>query len=355
MGRFLSARLSSLAPYTPGEQPEGSIMIKLNTNESPYPPAPGVMEAVTYAEVERLNRYPDPSARVLEEAIAVRYDLRPNQVIAGNGSDEILAFCFQAFCDTQAPPCFADVTYGFYQALTKLYGLTPKILPLDKNFAIVPENYYDAGGTIFLANPNAPTGLYLPLDKIEAILRNNPGNLVVVDEAYVHFGGESAAKLIDSFDNLLVVNTFSKSHNLAGARIGYALGQRGIIDDLRKIKYSFHPYNLSRLSIVAGVAAMGDTAYFKKCTGAIRETRAWTAEALASRGFTVTASETNFVFVKPPKISARAYYEELKDRGILVRHFNGERVCDWVRISIGTAEQMRALVQATDRILEETV
>lgn len=353
MSRFLSPRLTGLTPYTPGEQPRDMAYIKLNTNESPFPPAPGVLTAVSREETSRLNLYPDPSARRLEEAIAAQYGLSPAQVIAGNGSDEILAFAFQAFCDAQTGACFADITYGFYKVYAQLFGVSVKVTPLAEDFSIRPDDYANCGRTIFLANPNAPTGIFLPLRQVEDILRGNPRTLVVVDEAYVDFGGDSCASLIERYDNLLVVMTFSKSRNLAGARIGFALGGQPLIDDLRAVKYSFNPYNIGRLPQLAGVAAIEDERYFRECSRTIQETRAIFAQALAERGFTLTPSLANFIFARPPAMDGAAYYQALKARGVLVRHFPAPRISDWVRITIGSRAQMQALLDQTDAILRE--
>lgn len=354
MSRFLSPRLQALTPYTPGEQPHDMAYIKLNTNESPFPPAPGVLDAVSRGEAARLNLYSDPAAARLEAVIAARYGLSPAQAMAGNGSDEILAFAFQAFCDAQTGACFADITYGFYRVYAQLFGVPVKITPLSEDFRIRPDDLAHCGHTVFLANPNAPTGICLSLEAVEAIVRSNPGTPVIVDEAYIDFGGESAASLIDRYENLLVVMTFSKSRNLAGARIGFALGQKPLIDDLRSIKYSFNPYNLNSLSQLAGVAAMEDERYFRQCARTIQDTRGWFAQALARRGFSLTPSLANFVFAKPPAaVGGAAYYRALKARGVLVRHFPAPRTADWVRITIGSRPQMQALLDATDAIVRE--
>jgi len=353
MSRFLSRRCRDIDPYVPGEQPRDRAYIKLNTNESPFPPAPGVLEAVTREEVARLNLYSDPAARALEDAIAASYGLSPEQVVAGNGSDEILGFCFQAFCDEHARPWFPDITYGFYRVLSRLNGVRPRIVPLDSAFRVVPSAYFYADGTVFLANPNAPTGLSLSLAEVEQIVKNNPDNLVVLDEAYVDFGGESAVPLLSRYDNLLVVMTYSKSRSLAGGRIGFALGQKALIDDVRKIKHSFNPYSLNRLSLLAGEAAMRDRAYFESCTRAVIQTRERAIQALRARGFTVLDSAGNFVFAFTPKLSGQAFYLALKERGILVRYFDAPRTRDFTRITIGSDAQMEAFLAATDAILEE--
>lgn len=355
MSRFFSRRLTGLAPYVPGEQPRDMRYVKLNTNESPFPPAPGVLDAVDRTAVSQLNLYSDPTARNLESAIAARYGLRPAQVIAGNGSDEILAFAFQAFCDDTTGVCFADITYGFYPVYAQLYGIDARVMPLTESLEITPSDYFGAGRTVVLANPNAPTGICLPQSDVEAIVRANPASVVLVDEAYIDFGGESAAALVGRYDNLLVVMTYSKSRNMAGARIGFALGSEALIADLRTVKYSFNPYNLNRLSQLAGEAAMRDEDYFKRCTRAIIETREWAAGALIERGFSLTPSKTNFLFAKHPALPGRAYYEALKARGILVRHFAAPRIDAYVRITVGTREQMQALLDATDAIMKEGI
>ncbi|MDR0930125.1 MAG: aminotransferase class I/II-fold pyridoxal phosphate-dependent enzyme, partial [Oscillospiraceae bacterium] len=280
MSRFLASRLRALSPYTPGEQPQEQPYVKLNTNESPYPPAPGVLAAVTREEVARLNRYSDPTSRALEAAIAEQNGLQAAHVLCGNGSDEILAFCFQAFCDADTPPCFADVTYGFYPVFASLYGLTPCIVPLDAGLRVNPADYAGLRGVVILANPNAPTGQYLPPEAVAALADQDPDRLLIVDEAYIDFGGESAVSLLPGRDNLLIVQTFSKSRNLAGARIGCALGGRALIDDLRAIKYAFNPYNLGRLPQRIGVAAGAEAGYSKECAAAIINPRAYTTAAL---------------------------------------------------------------------------
>lgn len=353
MSRFLSRRFDTLAPYIPGEQPRDMQYTKLNTNESPFPPAPGVMEAISRAEVERLNLYSDPTARLLEDAIAARYDVDPAQVIAGNGSDEILAFAFQAFCDSGCGVAFPDITYGFYPVYAKLYGIDARIIPLADDFSVIPADYDACDRTVFIANPNAPTGKALPLADIERIVQRNRDHVVVIDEAYVDFGGESAVPLVAKYDNLVVIMTFSKARNLAGARIGYAIAQQHLIDDLRAMKYSFNPYNLNRLSILAGAAAMADKPYFRHCMDSVMATRAWTTEQLRARGFAVVDSKANFIFARPPRISGEAYYLALKARGVLVRHFAATRTAPWVRITIGSPAQMEALLAATDAIGEE--
>lgn len=352
MSEFLSRRFADLAPYVPGEQPQDRRYIKLNTNESPFPPSPAVVEALSGDELERLNLYPDPDAKDATGAIAGYFGLDREQVLLGNGSDEILAFCFQAFCDASTPACFPDITYGFYKVFAGIYGVPTRVLPLDGDLRVRVGDYCPGGGTIFLANPNAPTGHALALSDIAAIARANPQNVVVVDEAYVDFGGESACKLLGEYRNLLVVQTMSKSRNLAGMRLGYALGAKELIDDLKQMKFSFNPYNVNRISLLAAAAAIGDEAYFARCVKDIQETRAFTLSALEARGFWVLPSSANFLFARPNRMGGEAYYLRLKERGILVRHFKQARIEDYVRITIGRQEEMEKLLQATDEIWE---
>lgn len=353
MSKYLSARFAGMQPYVPGEQPQNRQYIKLNTNESPFPPSPKVLDALSRAEAERLNLYPDPDARRAVKAIAAYYGVTEREVLLGNGSDEILSFCFQAFCDADTPACYADITYGFYKVFARIYGVNSIVFPLDEAFQLDPADYRPAGGTIFIANPNAPTGQAIGLDAIESILKANPEHVVVVDEAYVDFGAESAVKLVHSYGNLVVVQTMSKSRSLAGARIGFAIANEALISDLISMKFSFNPYNLNRLSLLAAEAAMEDADYFAACTKAIQKVRAHTAEELNKRGFTVLPSSANFVFAKPDLLGGETYYQRLKEKGVLVRHFAQDRICDYVRITIGTKEQMQQLLQATDELWRE--
>ncbi|MGI5898986.1 MAG: histidinol-phosphate transaminase [Christensenellales bacterium] len=353
MSRFLSREHENMAPYVPGEQPGFGEFIKLNTNESPFPPAPGVREALLSDEASRLNLYNDMEAGKLVAVIADFYGISQERIIAGNGSDEILAFCFMAFCGRETGACYPDISYGFYRVYAQLFGLDAKIVPLKENFEIDPQGYFSAGKTIFIANPNAPTGIFLELSRIEEILRANRENVVVIDEAYVDFGGESAVKLIDSYENLLVVQTFSKARNMAGARIGFAMAQKHLIDDLKLIKYSFHPYNVNTLSHLAGAAAMADRDYFNRCIGEIIANRQWTKEQLERRGFECTDSKANFIFAKSDRTSGKELYARLKEKKVLIRHFGAARIDSHVRISIGTKEQMEFLVEKIDEIFFE--
>ena len=350
MSRFLSNEATVLAPYTPGEQPTDTQYIKLNTNESPFPPSPKVMEAVSGAEVGKLNLYSDPTCGILNRALAKRYGVGVENVISGNGSDEILSFAFRAFCGEGKGVAYADITYGFYKVWAALYGLESTVVPLREDFSLNVEDYLDFPGTIFIANPNAPTGMVLPQSDICRLLEADPDRIVVVDEAYVDFGAESCVPLTAKYDNLLVVQTMSKSRSLAGGRVGFAIGHADLIADLNRVKYSFNPYNINRLSLLAGAAAVEDEDYFQSCTAAIRDNRAWTVEQLTAMGFTVLPSATNFVFAKWDKVPGGELYRKLKERGILVRWFDADRIRDFVRITIGSREQMEALINTLKQL-----
>lgn len=352
MSRYLTPTLAGLSPYTPGEQPQDQQYIKLNTNESPYPPSPAVVAAVNAAEVEKLRLYSDPACAQLLAAAAEYHGLSPDEIMPGNGSDENLFFALRAFCDEQHPLAYADVTYGCYSVWCNLMHIPSHILPLEADFSIDPTKYYGLNETIVIANPNAPTGLALPRSAIEGILKANPNNVVIVDEAYVDFGGESCVPLIHQYDNLLVVQTFSKSRQLAGARLGLAMGNAALIADLNRVKFSLNPYNINRLTLKAGEAALKDTAYFDATRQKIMDTRAWTAKELANRGFSLTDSRSNFLFARTDRMEGGALYRALKEKGILVRHFDSPRIADYLRITIGTQAQMEALIKALDEILE---
>lgn len=352
MSGFLSPEAAALSPYTPGEQPQGRRYVKLNTNESPFPPSPRVLAALSAAETGRLNRYPDPACADLNAAVAARYGLRPEQVASGNGSDELLAFALRAFCGTGRDLVCADVTYGFYPVWARLFGLELRTVPLRADFTLAPADYLAVPGTVVIANPNAPTGLALPAAELGRLAEADPCRVVIVDEAYVDFGAESCVPLLGEHPNLLVVQTFSKSRSLAGGRVGFALGSPALIADLNRVKYSFNPYNLNRLSLLAGIAAMEDEDYFAACTAAIRETRARTAGALAARGFQVLPGLANFLFARTDRLPGGALARSLKENGVLVRHFDAPRTADWCRITVGSGEEMAALLAALDKILE---
>lgn len=353
MSRYFTTSLSALKPYTPGEQPQDQEYIKLNTNENPYPPSPKVVEAVSSAQVEKLRLYSDPACKDLIETIAARNGLQPNEVMVGNGSDENLFFALRAFCDQEHPLAFADITYGCYKVWCGLLNVPTHIVPLRPDFLLDTKRYCSLNKTIVLANPNAPTGLAVSPKEIEEVLHTNPGNVVIVDEAYVDFGAQSCVPLIHKYANLLVVQTFSKSRSLAGGRLGVAMGDAALIADLNSIKFSLNPYNVNRLTLVAGAAAVQDEAYFQQTCAAIVETREATAQRLRQLGFNVLDSQTNFLFVSTPKMAGQELYLALKSRGILVRHFNAPRISNYLRITVGTPEQMQALTDTLQDILTE--
>ena len=353
MSRFISKEADALAPYTPGEQPQDQQYIKLNTNESPFPPSPKVMKALTRAEVLKLNLYSDPTCAALNAAIAKHFELQPENVLSGNGSDEVLAFAFRAFCGEGKGVAFADITYGFYKSQVALFGLEATRIPLREDFTLNVDDYMDFPGTIVIANPNAPTGIAVPRADIQRLLEADPDRVVIVDEAYVDFGAESCVPMIFRYDNLLVVQTMSKSRSLAGGRVGYALGSPALVEALNRVKYSFHPYNVNRLSMLAGAAAVEDDAYFQKCTAAVAGNREWTRKELEALGFTVLPSSANFLFAKSDSIPGGELYRRLKENGILVRWFDADRIRDYVRITIGSLEQMVALVDQLDQMMQE--
>ena len=350
MSRFLSPTLSHLEPYTPGEQPQDRSYVKLNTNESPYPPAPAVLEAIQ-KETGRLQLYPDPACAALRQKAAAYYGLEPDQIMAGNGSDENLFFALRAFCDEKHPLAHADITYGCYTVWCGLLHIPEDIIPLEADFSLDPIQYHGRKETIVIANPNAPTGLALPPEAIGAIADANPDNVVIVDEAYVDFGAQSCVPLIASHDNLLVVQTFSKSRQMAGARLGLTMGNRELIADMERVRSSLNPYNINRMTLAAGIAALESTGYFNETRHQIMETRAWTAGELARRGFELTHSQTNFLFARTDRMEGGALYQALRDKGVLVRHFSAPRISDWLRITVGTMEQMETLLNKLDEIL----
>ena len=352
MSRFLSAAHAGLVPYVPGEQPRDRRYIKLNTNESPYPPSRRARREGRRA-LSRLALYPDPTMKALREAFAATVGVSPDCVLPTNGSDEILGFAFSAFCDKDTPAVFPDITYGFYRVFADLFGVPTRILPLREDLTVNPDDYLSAGGTIFLANPNAPTGIALPLSAIERILRENPDNVVVVDEAYVDFGTESAVSLIGKYENLLVTQTFSKSRSMAGARLGFGIASPALIRDLEAIKDSMNPYNVNTVTAALGIGTLADPAYTERNCRATCATRAYTSLALGELGFSLTPSCANFILARHPGISGEALYLALRERGILVRHFDTERIADYNRITIGSRREMEALIAAVKSILEE--
>ncbi|MBQ9985653.1 MAG: histidinol-phosphate transaminase [Oscillospiraceae bacterium] len=350
MSRFLSKKYAALSPYTPGEQPQDMKYIKLNTNESPFPPSPKAQKYAAEA-ASRMQLYPDPECRELTEKIAQLCGLEFENILVTNGSDEILNFAFMAFCDDEHPAIFPDITYGFYPVFAELNNIPYKELPLREDFTIDTSEYYGAGATIFIANPNAPTGIALPLSEIEAIVRNNPDNVVLIDEAYVDFGTESALSLIPKYDNLIVTQTFSKSRSMAGARLGFGAASAALIGDMNTIKYSTNPYNINRMTMAAGLGVLEDEEYTRRNCKTIEKTREYTLRELEKLGFEATASKANFIFVRHNAAGGEELYKTLKSRGILVRHFGKPRLCDYLRITIGAQDEMQALIDTLSDIL----
>ena len=352
MSRFFSEKYIDLEPYVPGELPKNKREIKLNTNENPYPPLQEVTDAVA-EESRKLNLYSDPDSLELRRALADNLEVSEDQLIVTNGSDEILNFAFMAFCDDHIPAVFPDVTYGFYPVFAQINQLPYREIPLKDDLTIDINKFFQVAGTLFIANPNAPTGIALKKSEIEQILQNNTYNVVVVDEAYVDFGAESCLPLVEAYDNLLVTRTFSKSRSLAGARLGVGIAQPELIADLNAVRNSTNPYNVNRLTAAAGIACLKHDDYNMENCRKIIETRSWSERALKDLGFEMTTSRTNFLFARHPDISGDELYKRLKDRGILIRHFKGQRICDYNRITIGTPEQMEKLIEAIKEILEE--
>jgi len=352
MSKFMCASFDALEEYVPGEQPQDRKYIKLNTNESPFPPSPSVLDSVGRKELEDLRLYSDPDCRGLKTALAKRYNVTAKQIFVSNGSDDILNFSFWAF-GKDRKAYFPEISYGFYEVYAKLHGVEATKIQLKDDFSIDPADYYVKDGMIVIANPNAPTGIALSVEQIEKILQSNPDQLVLIDEAYVDFGGESCVELVDKYDNLLVVMTYSKSRSLAGARLGFAIANEAIIRDLEKIKFSTNPYSINRLTLICGEAALADEAYYRANCEKIIDTRTRTVKELEKLGFEVLPSKTNFVFARKPGIDGTMIYEKLKAHGILVRHFSNPKISDFNRITIGADEEMDALILALSAIINE--
>lgn len=352
MSRFLSGLYANLKEYVPGEQPQDKKYVKLNTNESPFPPSPGVIAAVTGEEVEKLCLYSDPESKLLKAKLAEKYALQSSNVFVANGSDDILNFAFMAFARENGA-AFPDISYGFYPVFADLYNVNADKIPLEEDFSIDSRRYASCGKMVVIANPNAPTGKVLPKCEIEEIIKSNPDNVVLIDEAYVDFGAESVVDLVNKYDNLLVVQTFSKARSMAGARLGFAFASAEIIKDLEKIKYSTNPYNLNRLTQLMGVKALEEQEYYDNNCRIIAENREFTVAQLELIGFTVIPSRANFIFAKHSTLSGEDIYLKLKDKGVLVRHFTIERIKDYNRITIGTRQQMQILIDKLKEIIEE--
>ena len=344
--------IRKVVPYIPGEQPKILDVIKLNTNENPYPPAPEVEKILKEFNVDSLRLYPDPTVSDLVKAIAEFYGLNENQVFTGVGSDDVLAMIFMTFFNSDKPIIFPDITYSFYDVWADMLRIPYETVPLDESFRIEASKYYGENGGVIFPNPNAPTGELLSLEVVEDIIKHNPDVIVVVDEAYIDFGGESALPLIDKYDNLIVVQTFSKSRSLAGSRVGYAMANPVLIKYLNDVKYSFNSYTMDRLTIEVAAAAVKNREYFEETTRKVIKTREWTKNELSKLGFEFGDSKSNFIFARHPEMSGQKLFEELKNEKVFVRHFSKpERISDYLRISIGTDQQMETLISVLGRIL----
>lgn len=350
MSNFFNSKYKNLKEYTPGEQPKDKKYIKLNTNESPYPPAPSVIDALSADEAADLRLYPDPECKALKDALASKFEVSSKNIFVSNGSDDILNFAFMAFSEKGV--VFPDISYGFYKVFAQLHGINYTQIPLKDDFSINACDYCNQGKMVVIANPNAPTGLMLSLAEIEEILNSNKDSVCLIDEAYIDFGGKSAAELIKKHENLLVVQTFSKSRSLAGARLGFAVANEEIIKDLEKIKYSTNPYSINRLSLIAGTNAVLESDYYDKNCAKIIEAREYLKGELKKLGFFVLDSYANFVFAKIDGFSGEFIYDSLRNSGILVRHFNDEKIKDFNRITIGTIEETKELVKALTKIVK---
>ncbi|HEY7886124.1 MAG TPA: histidinol-phosphate transaminase [Cellvibrionaceae bacterium] len=353
MSRFWSRVIREIEPYVPGEQPQIDGLIKLNTNESPYPPSPRVHEVLSGDDPDKLKLYPDPDARELRQTLADYYQLPLASVFVGNGSDEVLAEMFMAFFQQDQPILFPDITYSFYQVYCQLFSIQSEQVPLADDFSINLDDYAKPCGGVIFPNPNAPTGVPLSLSAIRDFAANNSDTLVVVDEAYIDFGGESAVALVPEFDNILVVQTLSKSRSLAGIRVGFAIGHADLISGLERVKNSFNSYPLDRLAQLAARVAIEDDAYFRECCDRVMNTRQHTAQALTELGFSVLPSAANFVLARPPAgVDASNVMQQLRERKIIVRHFNKPRIKDYLRITIGTDAQMARLIEVLTDLLQ---
>ncbi|MFO7994439.1 MAG: histidinol-phosphate transaminase [Marinobacter sp.] len=351
MSKFWSPLVEKLTPYVPGEQPKMANLVKLNTNENPFGPSPKVIEAITAELSDNLRLYPDPEGEALKGTIARYYGVEKEQVFLGNGSDEVLAHIFYGLFQHGEPVLYPDITYSFYPVYCGLYNIEGKTVALNDSFEIDPEDYKQPNGGIIFPNPNAPTGRYLALDKVEAIVAANPDRVVVVDEAYVDFGGESAIKLVDKYPNLLVSQTLSKARSLAGLRVGFAVGSPELVEALNRVKNSFNSYPLDRLALAGAIAAFEDESWFRAtCEGVIGE-RDWVTSKMEMLGFEVLPSKANFIFARHPDHAGEALAKGLREQGVIVRHFNKPRISDFLRITTGTSDQNKRLIQCLEALV----
>ena len=351
MSRFLSKNYDTLVPYVPGEQVNVKV-IKLNTNESPFPPSPKVREVLNDEVINKLNLYSDPELKELCNAIAEQFDVTPDMVFCGNGSDDVLAFAIMGFCGRGGKLCCPEISYGFYPVYADIFGVELEQIPLKDDFSIDANDYIGKGKNIVIANPNAPTGLTLTFDEVEKIVASNPDNVVIMDEAYMAFCGESCMELVKKYNNLLVTRTFSKSHSLAGLRVGFGIGSKELIADLNKLKFSFNPYNINTLSVKAAAAAIADNEYYDDKISQIVEIREKVTAQLRDLGFTCTNSKSNFIFASSDKMPACEIAAKLREKGILIRYFNKPKIDNYLRITVGSAEDMQTLVNTLKEILE---
>lgn len=352
MSRYFSNKYNNLTPYTPGEQPQDMQYVKLNTNESPFPPSKQAQKLASEA-AQKLQLYSDPECRELVNIAASVFGVNTDEIIFTNGSDEVLNFAFMAFCDNEHPAVFPNITYGFYKVFAELNGVPYTQIPLNEDFTVNVSDYININKTVFIANPNAPTGIALDTAEIEKIIKSNPDNIVIVDEAYVDFGGKSVIPLIKKYDNLLVVGTFSKSRSLAGGRLGFGIANSALIRDLNTIKYSTNPYNINRMTTAAGIGALLDSEYFTENCNEIIRVRKWTECELKKLGFTFTDSKANFIFARHEAADGKNLYLKLKEKGVLIRHFDTKELREYNRITVGSESQMKIFIEKTKECLEE--
>ncbi len=352
MSEFLSASKKTLTAYVPGEQPQDKQYVKLNTNESPFKPSKKAIIGAIKAS-KRLQLYPDPEVKNLISRLSALCDVKEENILTGNGSDEILNFIYMAFCDNKKQAIFPDISYGFYAVFAKNNNVKYQEIPLNDKYEIDVDDYIGVDGNIFIANPNAPTGIALSIRDVEKIVVGNPNNIVVIDEAYVDFGAESCVKLTKKYNNLIVVQTFSKSRSMAGARLGFCVADKAIIDDLKMIKYSVNPYNVNTMTYFAGIGVLDDEKYTQSNIKKVQDAREYTVTELKKLGFDVLPSKANFVFCTSPNIAGERLYQRLKSRGVLVRYFSKERINNFVRVTIGSKKQMKVFLKTVKDILEE--
>lgn len=345
--------LRTIEPYVPGEQPNLPDMVKLNTNENPYPPSPKVVETLKNFDCDSLRLYPDPNSQVLADALAKRYGLQSDQVFLGVGSDDVLAMAFMTFFNSKKPILFPDITYSFYDVWAELFQIPYERPALDEHFDLIPEDYYKENGGVVIANPNAPTGVLQSLDFLRDVIEHNRDVVVIIDEAYADFSGSSALELTKEYDNVLIVQTYSKSRSLAGMRIGYAMGNPELIRAMNDVRYSYNSYPMTRLSVALGAAALEDEAYFRETVAKVIETREWTKKELKRLGFSFRDSRTNFIFATHESVPAQTIFDVLREKHIFVRHFGQKRIDNYLRISIGTQEEMERFIRETEQIIAQ--